>query len=366
MGFVTIDGKAGNMTESTKKRSQKAGLPPGALVHIGDRFEERSRITVINYGEEEFSKTEVETAEKCAHLKGKAKVCWVNLTGIHEAETIERIGQIFDLHPLLLEDIMNTDQRPKIEAYDSYLFVVLKTISYDEKEKSTIMEQISIVLGSDYVLSFQERETSIFDPLLEHLTNGKGRIRKMGADYLVYSLIDMIIDNYFLILEQLGERVDSLEVQLVTSPKTETLKSIQRLKREMIFLRRSVWPLREVINSMEREESPLIQSSTYVYLRDIYDHTIQAIDTIETYRDMLSGMLDIYLSSVSYKLNEIMKVLTVVSTIFIPLTFIVGLYGMNFEFMPELKSPWGYPSVLLLMLVISLSMLYYFKRKKWF
>jgi magnesium transporter len=223
-----------------------------------------------------------------------------------------------------------------MESYDSYLFVVLKTLFYDEREKSAIMEQISIVLGTDYVLSFQERETNIFDPILEHLKNGKGRIRKMGADYLIYSLIDMIIDNYFIILEKLGERVDNLEVQLVTSPKTETLKTIQKLKKEMIFLRRSVWPLREVINSMERGESPLIKSSTYVYLRDIYDHTIQAIDTIETYRDMLSGMLDIYLSSVSYKLNEIMKVLTIVSTIFIPLTFVVGLYGMNFKFMPEL------------------------------
>ena len=354
------------MTQSTKKRSQKAGLPPGALVHIGDRLTERSRITIINYGEEEFSKKEIEVPEECEALKGKANICWVNVTGIHEGETIEKIGQIFNLHPLLLEDIMNTDQRPKMESYDSYLFVVLKTLFYDEKEKSATMEQISIVLGPDYVLSFQERESSIFDPILEHLENSKGRIRKMGADYLLYSLIDMIIDNYFLILEKLGERVDNLEVQLVTSPKTDTLKTIQKLKREMIFLRRSVWPLREVINSMERGESSLIQSSTYVYLRDIYDHTIQAIDTIETYRDMLSGMLDIYLSSVSYKLNEIMKVLTIVSTFFIPLTFIVGLYGMNFKFMPELRSPWGYPSVLLLMLVISLSMLYYFKRKKWF
>jgi magnesium transporter len=354
------------MIQSTKKRSQKAGLPPGALVHIGDRLEEKSTITVINYGEEEFSRAEVKTPEQCVCLKGKTNVCWVNVTGIHESETIEKIGQLFNLHPLLLEDIMNTDQRPKMEVYDDYLFVVLKMLFYDEKEKSATMEQISIVLGADYVLSFQERESNIFNPLLEHLKNDKGRIRKMGADYLIYSLIDMIIDNYFIILEKLGERVDNLEVQLITSPQTETLKSIQKLKREMIFLRRSVWPLREVINSMERGESPLIQSSTYVYLRDIYDHTIQAIDTIETYRDMLSGMLDIYLSSVSYKLNEVMKVLTIVATIFIPLTFIVGLYGMNFEFMPELKSPWGYPAVLLLMLIVSLSMLYYFKRKKWF
>jgi magnesium transporter len=354
------------MTQNTKKRSQKAGLPPGTLVHIGERLAEKSKIIAINYGEEEFSKVEVKTPDECASLKGKTNVCWINVTGIHEGETIEKIGQLFNLHPLLLEDIMNTDQRPKMESYDDYLFVVLKILFYDEKDKSAITEQISIVLGPDYALSFQERESNIFNPLLEHLKNGKGRIRMMGADYLIYSLIDMIIDNYFIILEKLGERVDDLEVQLITSPQTETLKSIQKLKREMIFLRRSVWPLREVINSMERGESPLIQSTTYVYLRDIYDHTIQAIDTIETYRDMLSGMLDIYLSSVSYRLNEVMKVLTIVATIFIPLTFIVGLYGMNFEYMPELKSPWGYPSVLLLMLIISLSMLYYFKRKKWF
>jgi len=354
------------MIQSTKKRSKKAGLPPGALVHIGEHHEEKSKITVINYGEEEFSSTEMETPEECASLKGKTQMCWINIDGIHEVETIEKMGQFFNLHPLLLEDIMNTDQRPKMEAYDDYLFIVLKMFFYDKKEESAITEQISIVLGTDYVISFQERESNIFAPVLERLKNGKWRIRKMGPDYLVYSLIDVIIDNYFLILEELGERVDNLEVQLVTSPQTETLKSIQTLKREMIFLRRSVWPLREVISSMERGESPLIQSSTYVYLRDIYDHTIQAIDTIETYRDMLSGMLDIYLSSVSNKLNEVMRVLTVIATIFIPLTFIVGVYGMNFELMPELKWRWGYPSVVGLMLVISLLMLYYFKRKKWF
>jgi magnesium transporter len=286
--------------------------------------------------------------------------------GIHESETIEKMGQIFDLHPLLLEDVMNAEQRPKMEVYDASVFVVLKTLFYNENERSTVTEQISIVLGIDYVVSFQERETNIFNPLLEHLENGKGRIRKMGADYLLYSLIDVIIDNYFLLLEKHGERLDNLEARLVASPGTETLHTIQKLKKEMILLRKSVWPLREVINGMMRGDSPLILSSTYVYLRDIYDHTVQAIDTIETYRDMLSGMLDIYLSSVSNRLNEVMKVLTVISTIFIPLTFIAGLYGMNFRFMPELEWRWGYPTVVALMAVVSLVMLYYFKRRKWF
>jgi magnesium transporter len=354
------------MAQSVKKRSKKAGLPPGTLVHIGDRVTEQSKITVINYDEEQFLEVEAKTPEECSPFKDKTNVTWINVDGIHEAETIEKMGQMFSLHPLLLEDIMNTDQRPKMESYDDYLFIVLKTLFYDEKEKSTITEQISIVLGANYVLSFQERESNVFYPVTERLKNSKGKIKKMGADYLVYSLIDVIIDNYFIILEKLGERVDDLEVQLVTSPKTETLKSIQSLKREMIFLRRSVWPLREVISSMERGESTLIQSSTYVYLRDIYDHTIQAIDTIETYRDMLSGMLDIYLSSVSNKLNEVMKVLTVIATIFIPLTFIVGVYGMNFEHMPELKWRWGYPSIWLLMISIGVFMAFYFRKKKWF
>ena len=290
---------------------------------------------------------------------------WINVDGIHEAETIEKMGQMFSLHPLLLEDIMNTDQRPKMESYDDYLFIVLKTLFYDEKEKSTITEQISIVLGTNYVISFQEQESNVFGPVTERLKNSKGKIRKMGADYLAYSLIDMIIDNYFIILEKFGERVDDLEVQLVTSPKTQILRSIQELKKKMIFLRRSVWPLREVISGMERGESSLIHPSTYVYLRDIYDHTIQAIDTIETYRDMLSDMLDIYLSSVSNKLNEVMKVLTVIATIFIPLTFIVGVYGMNFENMPELDWTWGYPYALALVVITSLLPLIWFKWKDW-
>lgn len=352
--------------QSSKKRSRKAGLLPGALVHIGERLEEESQIAVTNYDERQFSRIRVKAPEECLLLRGKGNVCWVDVTGIHESETIEKIGQIFNLHPLLLEDVMNTDQRPKMEVYDDSLFVVLKTLFYNENEKSAVTEQISVVLGTDYVVSFQERQTDIFNPLLEHLENGKGRMRKMGADYLLYSLIDVVIDNYFLLLEKLGERLDNLEAHLVASPKTEILRSIQKMKKEMIFLRKSVWPLREVINGMMRGDSPLILSSTHIYLRDTYDHAVQAIDTIETYRDMLSGMLDIYLSSVSNRLNEVMKVLTVISTIFIPLTFIVGLYGMNFRFMPELEWHWGYPAVVALMAIVCLVMLYYFKRKEWF
>ena len=252
-----------------------------------------------------------------------------------------------------------------MEDFDDYLFVVLKMFRFDEKDGETKTEQISLILGSDFVFSFQESEGDVFDSIRERLRNNKGRIRKAGADYLVYSLMDAVVDNYFMILEKLGETIEEIEDKLVTNPTSETLQTLHDLKREMIFLRKSVWPLREVISRLEKAESPLINKSTFVYLRDVYDHTIQVMDAVDTYRDMLSGMLDIYLSSISNRMNEIMKVLTVIATIFIPLTFITGIYGMNFEFMPELGQPWGYPVVLSVMLAIALVMLVYFRRKKW-
>jgi len=252
-----------------------------------------------------------------------------------------------------------------MEDFVDYLFVVLKMLHYDEKEKAVRAEQVSLILGSNYVISFQETEGDVFDPIRERIRMERGRIRKMGADYLAYSLIDEIVDNYFLILEKLGEKIEDMEDALVTNPTPETLQAIHGLKREMIFLRKSVWPLREVISRLERWESPLIDKSIAIYLRDVYDHTIQVIDAIETFRDMLSGMLDIYLSSISNRMNEIMKVLTMIATIFIPLTLIAGIYGMNFKYMPELESPWGYPMIYLVMLVIGIIMVIYFRRKRW-
>ena len=236
---------------------------------------------------------------------------------------------------------------------------------FDGKENEAKSEQISIIFGADFVISFQEKEGDVFDAIRERLRSNKGRIRKLGTDYLAYSLIDAIVDNYFTILENLGEAIEEIEDRLVTNPTSETLQTIHDLKREMIFLRKSVWPLREVINRLERSESALINKSTFVYLRDVYDHTIQVMDAVETFRDMLSGMLDIYLSSVSNRMNEVMKVLTVIATIFIPLTFVAGIYGMNFRYMPELGQTWSYPAVLILMLVVALLMVVYFRRKKW-
>jgi magnesium transporter len=275
------------------------------------------------------------------------------------------VGKSFGVHPLVLEDIADTGQRPKMEDFDDYIFVVLKMFRFDDKEKQVKIEQISLVLGRDFVVSFQEREGDVFDPIRERLRSNKGRVRKAGADYLVYALMDAVIDNYFFIMEKLGEAIEEIEDKVVISPTSETVQTIHDLKRQMIVLRKAVWPLREVISRLEQSESTLIAKSTLIYLRDAYDHTVQVMDSVDTFRDTLSGMLDIYLSSVSNRMNEIMKVLTIIATIFIPLTFIVGIYGMNFRNMPELGQPLGYPLVLIVMALIACVMLVYFRRKGW-
>jgi magnesium transporter len=340
-------------------------LPPGTIVHVGEQRQAPVRLSVIMYDGANFEEKPVDNVEEAFSLRDKFSVMWLNIDGVHQSEIIEQVAKSFGLHPLVAEDIASTGQRPKMEDFDNYVFVVLRMLGFDGEEKGIKSEQTSIILGSDFVISFQENEGDVFDSIRERLRNNKGRIRKMDADYLAYSLIDAIVDNYFMILEKLGESIEDIEDRLVTSPTSETLQSIHDLKREMIFLRKSVWPLREVINRMERSESPLINKSTFVYLRDVYDHTIQITDAMETFRDMLSGMLDIYLSSVSNRMNEVMKVLTVIATIFIPLTFVTGIYGMNFNYMPELDQTWSYPAVLVLMLVVALLMVMFFRRKKW-
>jgi magnesium transporter len=347
------------------KRSKKAGLPPGTIVHVGEEKHEKIKVSVIGYDKDHFQEKEAEKVEDCFALENKPVVQWINIDGVHQLDIIEQIGAHFGFHPLVMEDIANTDQRPKTEDYGDYVFVVLKMLQFNEEKNQTLMEQVSIIFGADFVVSFQEAKGDVFNLIRERIRSNKGRIRKMGADYLAYSLVDAIVDNYFVILEKLGEKIEEIEDKLVTDPKPETLQTIHDLKREMVFLRKSVWPLREVISRLERYESPLINKSTGVYLRDVYDHTIQVIDSVETFRDMLSGMLEIYLSSLSNRMNEVMKVLTVIATIFIPLTFVAGLYGMNFKFMPELDQVWGYPAALSSMLVVALVMVVYFKRKRW-
>jgi magnesium transporter len=354
------------MLKPRNKRSKKAGLPPGTLVHIGERVPEQINISILDYDEWNFQERKTDNVAECLVFRDRPTVTWINIDGVHCVEVLEKLGECYGFHPLVLEDVMNTDQRPKMEDYSDYLYIVLKMVRYSKDNGGVISEQISLIVGQNFVFSFQEGiDGDVFNPIRERIESEKSRIRKMGADYLAYSIIDAVVDNYFSILEKLGEKIETLEERIVGNPATETLREIHSLKREMIFLRKAVWPLREVISAMERGESPFIRESTRVYLRDIYDHTIQIIDTVETFRDMASGMLDIYLSSVSNRTNAVMKVLTIIATIFMPLTFLAGIYGMNFKYMPELGWRFGYPLFWTVILVIAFIMLIFFKKKNW-
>jgi magnesium transporter len=353
------------MRKFIRRISKKAGLPPGTLVHIGEKKTEKVRINLIDYSEGHFQEREIETVEQCFPFKDKPSVTWINIDGLHQVSVIEQLGTHFDIHPLVLEDIMHTGQRPKAEDFERHIFLVLKMLYYNEKAQQVKAEQVSLVLGSNFLISFQEQEGDVFSAVRDRIRNGKGRIRKAGSDYLAYALIDAIVDQYFIILEIFGEKIEFTEEELLSNPRRQTLDSIHAMKREMIFFRKQVWPLREVVGGLARGESSLISEPTEIYLRDVYDHTIQVADTIESLRDVLSGMLDIYLSTISNKMNEVMKVLTIIATIFIPLTFLAGLYGMNFRYMPELEWHWGYPAVLLLMIGVGVTMIAYFKKKKW-
>lgn len=349
-----------------KHRSRKAGLPPGALVHIGERKTETVKISVLDYDEATCQEAVLSELEQCLVYRDRDSVTWLDIEGVHDARVLEKIGECFGLHPLVVEDILNTDQRPKMEDYGDYIYIVMRMLSDGGEQALFGSEQVSLILGANFVLSIQEgAEGDVFEPVRSRIRSGKGQARKLGADYLAYSLIDAVVDNYFIILEKTGEYLEALEEDLINEPRRDTLPHIHRLKREMIYLRKSVWPLREVLSGMQRRDSPLIRAGTAYYLRDVYDHTIQVIDNVETFRDMLSGMLDIYLSSVSNRTNEVMKVLTVIATLFIPLTWIAGVYGMNFKQMPELAWEWGYPAVWGVMATVTIGMLAYFKKKKW-
>jgi magnesium transporter len=355
-----------------KNISRKKGLPPGTPVYIGEERTEKIKITIIDYDSDRFEVHEAEAVEECFPYKEKPGITWIHVDGIHDISVVEKLGACFGLHPLIVEDIVNTGQRPKADISDDYIFIVMKLITWDQTDKVIHVEQASLIFGSNFIITFQERESDILNAVINRIKNNKGRIRKSGADYLAYSLMDSIVDNYFKVLENIGEDIEDMEEELVDNPKPETVHKIHFIKREMIFLRKSVWPVREVVSMLEREDTPLIQETTIIYLKDIYDHTIQVIDIIETYGDIISGMLDVYLSSISNRMNAVMKVLTIIATIFIPLTFIAGLYGMNFNTakspynMPELNWYFGYPFVLGLMAVIGITMLILFKKKKWF
>lgn len=347
------------------KRSKKAGLPPGTPVPTASVRSDRTVVCVVDYDGEQFTEKRIEHVDDGPSFLGRTGVTWIRVAGLADVAKLERIGKIFGLHPLIVEDIVNTDQRPKLEDYGSVLYAVVRVITYGEAQADVSTEQISLVLGSNFVLSFEERETALFDGIRERIRQGHGRIRVSGADYLVYRLIDTIVDHYFEVLEKIGDEIEMIEDRLLEGATPEDLQEIHRLRRQMIYLRKAVWPLRDVVGRQEHGESPLIHAETAIYFRDVYDHTVQAVDSIETYREMLSDILDMYLSAVNYRLNAVMKVLTVIATIFLPLSFMAGVWGMNFKFMPELLQPWGYPAALGLMFAIGLGMVWAFRKRGW-
>lgn len=349
-----------------KKIAMKAGLAPGTLVHIGEERTDKVKMEVIDYSEASFEQKAIERVEECFPFKARPTVTWINIDGVHDIGIIEKIGKEFGINDLVLEDIVNTEQRPQAKDFDSFLFIVVKMAKYDSAGDELLTEQVSLVVGPNFVISFQEgRAGDVFDSVRERIRIGKDRIRKMGADYLAHALMDASVDSYFTVLEQIGMKLEDVEDETLNQPTPKTLEQIHKLKRNLIFLRKAVWPVREVASFLERSESPLIQTTTRIYFRDIFDHSLQLIDLIETFRDVAAGMLDIYLSSLSNKLNEVMKVLTIISTIFIPLTFLAGLYGMNFKNMPELGWRFGYYGVLALMIAAVVFMLFFFRRKRW-
>jgi magnesium transporter len=362
---LAVQSSKGNWAVTTKRRSQKAGLPPGALIHIGDKKVDKPRISFIEFDEFHLNETQLSTVTDWKPVSDGKTVTWLDIGGLHQVGLIEQIGQYFHLHPLVLEDILNTDQRAKLDGYPDYTYVVLKMLYSADSADQVISEQVSIILGRDYVLTFQENGKDVFDSLRTRLRTDKGQIRKRGADYVGYALIDAIVDHYFIIMERLGERIGTLEDKCVLDAKNVSLGHILQLKKDMRYLRRAVWPLREVISGLQREDNALVRPATKPYLHDIYDHTVQIMETIESFHDQIAGMQDIYMSSNSQRMAAVMKVLTIITTIFMPLTFIAGIYGMNFEHMPELKSPWGYPIVLAVMAFIGITMVVFFRRKKW-
>jgi magnesium transporter len=348
-----------------RNRSKKTGLSPGSMIYLGEAKAEKVTLSVIEYNEDEYMIKELRQVEEVIPFRDSPPVTWLNVVGLQDTKVLERLGEIFNLHPLILEDILNTDQRPKVEIFEDHVFIVLKKLSYNKDTGEIGSEQISLILGNNYIISFQEKDGELFLPIRERIKNPKGRHRTHGTDYLAYALIDIIVDDYFVILENLAEEIEILEENAIENTDRDFVRNIQVMKRELIYIRKSIWPLRELIGTLFRGDSSLITEFTKPYLKDVSDHTIQIIDTIENFRDIISGILDVYLTKVSNKLNEIMKVLTIIATIFIPLTFIVGVYGMNFKFMPELTWRWGYPALWIFMLIIFIGMTLLFKKKRW-
>ena len=353
------------MARLIKKLSPKAGLPPGTLVHIGKSSSDPVSIEVFTYNDKDINETTISNLDDLQDPIPN-KVDWINVYGVHDPSIVESIGKRFDIHPLVLEDIVNTGQRPKFEDYGNYCFIVLKMLSIDIQKWRVQSEQVSLILGSGFLISFQERRGDVFEMVRERLRKSNGKIRYRGSDYLLYALIDAVVDNYFAVLETIGDALEGMEEELLETTDKKVIDALYYQKRELIVLRKSIWPLREVIGNLQRQETEYIEDATKVYVRDVYDHTIQVIDTIESFRDVVAGLREMYMTNVSNRMNVIMKFLTIVATVFIPITFVAGLYGMNFKYMPELEWKYGYPLALGFMVALAGGMLWFFRKRQWF
>jgi magnesium transporter len=355
------------MSKSKKRsrHSSKAGLPPGTLIHIGKERTEEITIELLDYDADQASKKEIKDVEELRNCLNTDSVSWVNVNGVHDAELVASIGKIYGIHDLVLEDVLNTEHHPKVEPFDDYVFFTMKMISYNDKmvlEK----EQLSIVFSKSFVLCFQEKKGDVFDPLRERILKSSGIVRKKGNDYLVYRLIDTVVDNYFFIVEEIEEKLEVLEEAIIANTDVDHTLEIQRLKREMLVLKKALLPLRDAVSSLEKGFSDIIETENDKYFHDVYDHLVQIQESLESNREVLSSLMDLQMANMSNRMNQVMKVLTVIATIFIPLTFIAGIYGMNFDYMPELHYKNGYFVVWGVMLAVFMAMLIFFRRKKWF
>jgi magnesium transporter len=353
------------MSKSLKYASEKAGLEPGSLVHVGDVFHPQTRMTVIDYGKDHYEEHQLSGLDDIRKSRNSNSITWVIIEGLADAEIVESIGEHFNIHPLVLEDILNTHQRPKLEEYDEYLYIVLKSLMPSAGAFAIDYEQVSLLVLDGIIITFKEKTDELLIPVMKRLKNSRGKIRSLGIDYLMYAILDNIVDQNFDLLDRLEETLAELEDQVFTRPDPSVLNDIQGVKREIINMRRYLSPVRDLLGGLLRSESELIDSTTHIYLRDVHDHILRIIESLETHRDVLSSLLDIYLSTINSKMNEVMKVLTVFASIFIPLTFITGIYGMNFQDMPELTSPWGYPAIWATFIAVTIVLLVYFKRKHW-
>ncbi|MEL0456640.1 magnesium/cobalt transporter CorA [Flavobacteriaceae bacterium SZ-1-7] len=344
---------------------KKIGQAPGSIIYTGEKESQKLFIDAFDYTKDTCIERELVNVEECFDFE-EGTITWININGLSHVDAIAKIGEHYELHPLVLEDIVNISQRPKIDEYEDYLFVVLKMLYYDPSEK-IVSEQVSFILGPEYVLSFQESEGDVFDSVRERIRHGKGRVRSMNSDYLLYVLIDAIVDHYFSVIEILGDKIEDFETAIFSGDvsKGDISQDIQNLKREILRVRRAIFPLREVVSRIEKDQNNLIHEKTLTFYRDVYDHLIQVSENIDIYREMIWSLMDMYMTTISNKMNEVMKVLTIMASIFIPLTFIAGIYGMNFEYIPELQYRYSYFILWGVMIVLFIAMLIYFKRKKW-